>query len=207
MSLTVTAIEPQGQGIVAVTTDGHDHPSLLPIEAVILNSIRSGAEFAPAAWEQIRSDGAVLLATRRGLKLIARKPSTERDIRALLAADFLEPDIDRALERLHELGFLDDRAWSDRYVAGQRARTRGRSLLRSELRARGVTDEVAAEALEGRDELPLAIEAAQRKARSLSTVTDEERRRRRLYDFLRRRGFANDIARHAMETALAGSQA
>ena len=129
MSPTVTGIEKRGQGVVAVTIDGGDRPTLLPIEALILHRLHEGSELQPDAWEEIRAAGALLLATRRGLDLIARKQRTERDLRTALAPDFEPADVDRALERLHELGFLDDRAWSERYVAGDRARTRGRSLL------------------------------------------------------------------------------
>ena len=207
MTVTVTAVEKQGKGVVAVTTDGGDHPHLLPIESVILNRLYDGREFPDDTWEEIRAQGALLLATRQGLTLLARKPRTERDLRAALGDAFQPIDIDRALARLHELGYLDDRAWSERYVAGQRAQTRGRSLLRNELRARGVADDVVAEALDGRDELVVATEVAQRKARSLRSEADEERRSRRLYDFLRRRGFSDDVARQAMRAALVESDA
>ena len=207
MSATITAIEKKKAGVVAVTIDGDDQPFLLPIEAVIVHRLHEGAELTSAAWEEIRAEGSVLLATRRGLQLLARKQHTERDLRTALAGDFQPGDVDRALERLLELGYLDDRAWSERYVAGQRAQTRGRSLLRSELRARGVTDEDAAEALDARDEVAAATEAALRHVRSLRLIEDEARRKRRLYDFLRRRGFADDICRQAMESVLAHSEA
>ena len=212
MSRTVTALEKKGNGVVAVTVIADDEggdgspPALLPIESVILNQVREGAEFADARWEEIRADGALLLATRRGLELLSRKPRTERELRKALVEDFQPIDIDRALARLHELGYLDDRAWSDRYVGSPRAQVRGRSLLRSELKARGVSDEVVAETLEGRDELAAAIETAAKRVRSLRAIEDEERRKRRLYDFLRRRGFADDVCRRAMESVLAATE-
>lgn len=212
MSRTVTALEKKGNGVVAVTVIADDEggddspPALLPIESVILNQVRAGAEFPDARWEEIRADGALLLATRRGLELLSRKPRTERDLRKALVEDFQPIDIDRALARLHELGYLDDRAWSDRYVGSPRAQVRGRSLLRSELKARGVSDEVVAETLDGRDELAAAIETAAKRVRSLRSIEDEERRKRRLYDFLRRRGFADDVCRRAMESVLAATE-
>ena len=212
MSRTVTALEKKGNGVVAVTVitddEGGDDspPALLPIESVILNQVREGAEFPNARWEEIRADGALLLATRRGLELLSRKPRTERDLRKALVEDFQPIDIDRALARLHELGYLDDRAWSDRYVGSPRAQVRGRSLLRSELKARGVSDEVVAETLDGRDDLAAAIETAAKRVRSLRSIEDEERRKRRLYDFLRRRGFADDVCRRAMESVLAAAE-
>ena len=212
MSRTVTALEKKGNGVVAVTVIADDEggddspPALLPIESVILNQVREGAEFPNARWEEIRADGALLLATRRGLELLSRKPRTERDLRKALVEDFQPIDIDRALARLHELGYLDDRAWSDRYVGSPRAQVRGRSLLRSELKARGVSDEVVAETLDGRDDLAAAIETAAKRVRSLRSIEDEERRKRRLYDFLRRRGFADDVCRRAMESVLAAAE-
>ena len=99
---TVTSVEKQGRGVVAVIIDGDDRPALLPLESVILNRVHEGAEFATDAWEAIRAEGAVLLATRRGLELLSRKQQTERDLRTALGGDFRPGDIDRALERLHE---------------------------------------------------------------------------------------------------------
>ncbi len=218
MSFTITAIERLGSAVAAVTavTDdgagggapgGDDLDAegryLLPLEAVIMHRIHSGATFAAAEWERIRAEGAQLLATRRGLELLARRERTVHELREALARDeFDAADIAPAIARLHATGYLDDAAWATHYVASSRARARGGGLLRRELRARGVADAVAGSALADRDELAAALEAAGRRLRSLRSL-DAEQQRRRLYDFLRRRGFADDITRRAVTSTLA----
>ena len=212
MDITVTGIERRARGIVTVTVagdEGRAHP--LPLEALILHRIHEGGAFPTDEWERIRADGAVLLATRLGLELLARKQRTEHELREALSGgtpgqDFLETDIDGALARLHELGYLDDRAWASRYVTSSRADGRSEAALRRDLRTHGVADEDMSDALEGRDDLEAALDAARHRARALHSL-EEATGRRRLYDFLRRRGFADGIARHAADAALAGGPA
>lgn len=222
VSFTITAIERLGSAVAAVTavTDdgvgggaavGDDLDAegryLLPLEVVIMHRIHSGATFAAEQWERIRAEGAQLLATRRGLELLARRERTVHELREALARDeFDAADIEPAIARLHATGYLDDAAWATRYVAGSRARARGGALLRRELRARGVTEAVAGSALAGRDELAAALEAARKRLGSLRSL-DAQQQRRRLYDFLRRRGFADDIARRTITAALAETNA
>jgi regulatory protein len=127
-------------------------------------------------------------------------------LRDALEGDFLPPDIDGALARLHELGYLDDRAWAARYVDTARAGGRGEAVLRRVLRSHGVSDEDIADALDSRDDGDAALAAARRRVRGLRAL-DDDRQQRRLYDFLRRRGFGDGVARRAMETAVAEARA
>ena len=201
----VTAVTDDGAGGGAALDDDRDAEGryLLPLETVIMHRIHSGATFEAEQWERIRAEGAQLLATRRGLELLARHERTAQELRDALARDeFDAADIEPAIARLHDTGYLNDAAWATHYVASTRARSRGGALLRRELRARGVADVVAGSALAERDELAAALEAAGRRLRSLRSL-DAEQQRRRLYDFLRRRGFADDITRRAVTSTLA----
>lgn len=74
-------------------------------------------------------------------------------------------------------------------------------MLRRELRAHGISDDDMADALEGHDDLEAALETARKRARALRSA-DETTKQRRIYDFLRRRGFADNVARRAAEAAL-----
>lgn len=216
MDVTIADIERKARGIVAVTLLGEagigplpaegGRAHLLPLEALIVHRVHGGATFPADVWERIRADGALLLATRQGLELLARKQRTEQELREALGKSFLDADIDGALARLHELGYLDDRAWASRYVASTGADGRSESALRRELRAHGVADEDMTDALEGRDDLDAALDAARRRARAMRSL-DEPTRQRRLYDFLRRRGFADGVARRAAEATLADARA
>ena len=206
MDVTVTGIERKARGVVAVTTSDDDtRAHLLPLESLILHRVHSGATFPADEWEEIRANGALLLATREGLELLSRKQRTEQELREALGDDFLAADIDGALARLHELGYLDDRAWASRYVATDRAGGRGESVLRRELHSHGISDEDMADALEGHDDLDAATETARKRARALRSL-DDATKQRRMYDFLRRRGFADGVARRAVDAALASPE-
>jgi regulatory protein len=100
---------------------------------------------------------------------------------------------------LEGYGFIDDGAFAltySKYLLEKKGLSR--YALRMELKRKGVSDthiDAAIEALsgeEGQDEEEVALKAARRKASSLKGV-DRERARRRLVDFLRRRGYSFDI--------------
>jgi regulatory protein len=206
MSPVILSVEARPRGVAAVTLDGADEDGnattcLLPLESVVLHRLRSGTAIEDGEWRTLRAEGERTLATRRGLDLLARKQRTERELRQALARHFDERAVDGAIERLREIGYLDDAGWAKSYVASSRASDRGRALLRHELRHRGVEDRVAADALEAHDEHAAARTAAEKRVRSLRRL-EPQQRRRRLYDFLRRRGFTDTIARRAMDEVL-----
>ena len=140
-------------------------------------------------------------AVRRALELHARRPRTESELRADLAHQFADGDIEDAITRLHALGYLDDAAWAAAYVARGRARERGAALLRRELLARGVSAPDAEEALRDHDDRAAAVRAARGRLRRRPARGAELDRGgiRRLRDHLRRRGFDH----FTVESALA----
>jgi regulatory protein len=125
--------------------------------------------------------------------------------------------VEGAIERLLDLGMLDDAAFARAWVESRdRARPRGERALRRELRLKGVPDEIAAEILAERDEqrptgmdAPSADEAAatrllERKAPALARIADPRARRERAYSLLMRAGFDSEIASRMAVSALAG---
>ncbi len=227
MHLTVTSVDYRTHGIAAVTiaTDSSEAkgggdfvspadadgetpevaPTLILGDTAMLHRLTRGRTLTLLEWDAIREEGRVGLAVRHAMNLVARKPRSESEIRRALlthAAAFEPSEVDAAMARLRDLGAVDDSRWASSYVAHPRADGRGARLLRRELGQRGVQDADATEALDGRDEGAAALAAALKRTRSLRGL-DREAARRRLYDFLRRRGFDDSVARRAIETALA----
>ncbi len=171
----------------------------------MLHRLTRGRTLTSAEWNAICEEGRHGLAVRHAMNLVARKPRSESEIRrALLAHDaaFEPSEVDAAMARLRDLGAVDDSRWAVSYVAQPRANGRGARLLRRELSQRGVQSADVSSALDGRDEAAAALAAALKRTRTLRGL-DREAARRRLYDFLRRRGFDDSVARRAVETALA----
>jgi regulatory protein len=145
----------------------------------------------------------VLEAGARFLEARARSVGEVR--RRLSSAGYRAELIDGAIERLTELGMLDDAAFARAWLESRdRARPRGERALAEELRVKGVDRELIATALgdrrdvasdaSGELETPSADEAAAerllaRNARALERVADPRARRQRAYGLLARNGF------------------
>jgi len=204
MSPVITDVQIKRNGVAAVTVtldSGDDDPVVLPLETVVLHHLRTGNCLPEEDWQEARTEGRKLLAVRHALDLLSRRQRTQQELHTALGKSFAPDEATHAVERMGELGYLDDEAWAKNYVNGPRANGRGRAMLQRELSQRGIEQTVAATAIEAHDERTAAAEAARKRVRALRNV-EEPKRSRRLYDFLRRRGFSDPIARDAMNVAL-----
>jgi regulatory protein len=129
---------------------------------------------------------------------LSAAPRTRSELRSdLLRRGVAEDVADRVLDRFAEVGLIDDAAYAQLWV-DSRQRTRGsaRGVLRQELRAKGVSDDDAAVALEGIDddaERSRAVQLVQVRLRSMQRL-EPEVRVRRLVSMLMRRGYRRGTA-------------
>jgi regulatory protein len=194
---TVTAIEPQerrGGRRSNVFLDGRYAFSLTTDLAV--QELRVGEPIASDRYAALIAKDQDARAFDAGLRFLGARPRSEREIRDRLARhDFDVQAIDRAIERLRRLKLVDDSAFAENWVE-QRAshRPRGARLLKQELRQKGVSQDVLAEAIPEDDDPDGAYRAAQRKAGSLR-VLDERTFKQRLGGFLQRRGYGYETIR------------
>jgi regulatory protein len=157
----------------------------------------------------------VLEAAARFLE--ARSRSVAEVRRRLTGAGYRAELVEGAIERMTELGMLDDEAFARAWVESRdRARPRGERAIREELRLKGVdrasVDLVLAERREAvgggageaangsRDHGPderAAKRLLERNRRSLERVLDPRQRRARAYSLLARNGFDPDVCRAA----------
>lgn len=167
----------------------------------------SGRSFAERRAEKgaVDDPAVVLEAAARFLEARARSIGEVR--RRLTSAGYRADLIEGAIDRLTELGMLDDETFARAWIESRdRARPRGERALADELRVRGVDRSVIVEALDQRREAssvlgetddepgPSADEAAAerllaRNARTLARVADPRARRQRAYALLARNGF------------------
>ncbi|MDO5092670.1 MAG: regulatory protein RecX [Propionibacteriaceae bacterium] len=145
----------------------------------------------PAGEEQLD------FARKIALRFLEARPRSEHELRVKLASRNVPEDVARELiTRFREVGLVDDEAFAEAVVQTRvRVDRHGASRIRSELRRRGVTDEVAAAALtelDSDDELAAAHAFASRRSRSLRGVPPQVAQRR-LYGALGRRGFSTSV--------------
>jgi regulatory protein len=134
------------------------------------------------------------------LRLLAYRPRSEQELRERLARKGFEPAVvDRTLDRLRELGYLNDDAFARLWTETEQAfRPKSRWLLTAELRRRGVAQHTAEEATAGLSDEEAAYQAAQRRLRALHGL-EYQRFREKLGGFLSRRGFSYEIARRTVD--------
>lgn len=141
----------------------------------------------------------------RALGLLAVRPRSRRELRSrLLQAGFEAEEVGAELQRLEEVGLIDDERFA-RSLAEHEvgARSSGTRAVASALFAKGVAADTVQRVLEEHragDE-GRAFDLARRRAGRLSGL-DRAVAFRRLCSFLERRGHASDVARRAARAAL-----
>lgn len=160
--------------------------------------IRTGEEVDAGMLDRLRKEEEYALARRQALRLLSYKMRTERELRGRLREKEHPPaTIDRVIEDLRAAGLVDDAAYARAFISDMRKRRpSGRTLLRFQLRRRGVAPTTADEELsrlldhelEEADALAAARKYLRRAMRS-RRKEEADRRRQRLVRYLMGRGF------------------
>ena len=137
------------------------------------------------------------------LRLLAATPKSVKELRdKLMAKGFPDEIIQKTLNLLETKGLLSDRAFAQnivtRFTLGQPS---GNRKIGFELKRKGVPAKMREEILEGlnpEEETDRARELARGKWERFSNVAPEKRKKR-IYDFLIRRGFDFQTARDLIE--------
>lgn len=142
-------------------------------------------------------------------KLAAAPRSRAQLTDTLLAKDISPETADAVLDRMEDVGLVDDVAFAEmtvRYLQNSRGLAR-RSVL-DELAKRGVSDEIALDAVEHIDDDRDRDSARNLVAKRMRSVAglEPDVQRRRLAGYLARRGYPSGIAFPVIEEALADQQ-
>ena len=188
-TITNLTLQRRNKNRVNVFLDGEYAFSLQKITAAYLRIGQTLDEEKIAALHQ--GDG-YERAKEAALRLIEYRPRSTDEVRRRLHDKGYEPDmIEQALDRLQELGLLDDAAFA-RYWVEQRDTFKPRSAraLSYELREKGLDRAVIEAALAETqfDEEDAALRAGQKKARTLTSLSYEDFAKK-LTGYLQRRGF------------------
>jgi regulatory protein len=142
-----------------------------------------------------------------GLNLLSRRAHSRVEVRRKLGRrGYGEEEVDSAVLRLAELGYLDDRAFAEGHVR-RRSSGLGRLALSAELAARGVDRAVADAALGGLDaegQLASATRLAERLF-ARKTFTGFREMLNSVGPKLMRRGFSSGIVRSACQAVWNGT--
>lgn len=206
----ITAAEPQKKHAnrVSISVDGAYLGSVEDI-VWVQSRLKVGNELTEDAWlaMQGRQEEQVIL--NRALdRLAARARGTQELRRFLLDKGHDGQAVDRVLEKLTEMGYLDDTAFAGMLVRDRvNLKGAGRRAIADELRRVGVGDEAAQQALQEYDpdaEMEAARSHGQKALRLAARQEDPRKRRAKVYASLARKGFGSDIIQRVLRELLEG---
>ena len=205
MKVTALKIQARNKARVNVYLDGKFGFGLAKIVAARL---AIGQELDDAAVERLKATDDVEQSYERALRFLGPRPRSESEVRRRLREKGVEPGtIDEVVARLTRAGLVNDQAFASYWVENRVTfRPRSTRVLRAELKQKGVSEEVLQGALAGTNDAEAAYSVAAKRARRLEGLEYQEFRRK-LGDFLARRGFDYDTIEPVVERVWRESQA
>jgi len=202
---TITAVRPDARRPDHYHIELDTGDELLLDESLVAEErLAPGDTLAAADIERLRAAAAEREVFDRAALFLAARPRSRAEVRRRLLrpsprrAAPAEDVVERVVNRLERLGYLDDAAFAA-YWAEQRERFSPRSAraIRQELRQRGVDAETAAASADPDDDEQRAITAGRKRVGALAQA-DYQTFYTRMGGFLQRRGFSYGVARVAI---------
>ncbi|MDY7040408.1 MAG: RecX family transcriptional regulator [Chloroflexota bacterium] len=187
-TITALRVQKKNKQRVNVYLDGEFAFGLAGIEAAKLHR---GQYLSDEDIAYLREQDTRETAYERALNFLSYRPRSEAEVRRYLQEKQVPLSVqDEVVARLTRAGLLDDHAFARYWVENrERFKPRGVYALRSEMRQKGLGDDVISAVLEELDEEENAYRAAKQRAARWKQL-DYQSFRRKLGAYLRRRGFA-----------------
>lgn len=200
---TITALKAQvkNKNRVNVYLDGEFGFGLVLIEAIRL---KVGQVLTDADVDRLKNADDYEKAYEKTLNFLSFRPRSEAEIRRYLKKkEQPEDHIDRIVERLRNAGLIDDKAFAGMWVENRTTfKPKGKRALKAELRAKGVPAAEIEAALETVDEAQSAQQLADsRAAKIMKSKLTKMEFKKKMFDFLARRGFGYETISDAVERA------
>ncbi|MDQ3929656.1 MAG: RecX family transcriptional regulator [Chloroflexota bacterium] len=230
--ITALQADPSDPNKVHLFIDGK-HAMSLAIDVAAAERLTVGQQCPPERLERLHAAQELNGVYESAINFLSYRPRSAREVEMRLRKKGHAPEqIATVMERLRDRRYVDDREFARFWVGNRMSFSpRGPRLLRSELRQKGVpqevVDEVLAEHSEAQEEsqqqaediaaiwghtsteepapgtdLATALGLARKRIRSYSTL-DPQTARRRLSGFLMRRGYNYDTVDAVMKRVLA----
>jgi len=172
----------------------------LEVEVVIQEGLHVGQELSASQIEALTGSNHFYRCLNAAIHYLGYRPRSEFEIKERLRRrGFDDNTIESAIAKLRERGLVDDVAFAQFWQENRDSFSpRSQWLTKLELRQKGVPDDIIAQAIDAIDDDDSAYRAALSKAQHLSQV-DYQSFRRRLGEYLKRRGFGYGVINHTIE--------
>ncbi len=169
--------------------------------------IFSGRKLTEDEIEEIEAADFKARYFKKVVKLISRRPRSKKEIRLYLRRKLKSKKdnlIDNLISELRDKGYIDDEKFANWWVENRlNFKTRGKLLLKSELKSKGIRDDIIEKIFTNKDfsdkeEVDRAIELAKKKKRKIGNIKDRKSRKK-LFDYLLRKGFEYRKVKEAVQ--------
>lgn len=206
----ITGFKVEGRRKIRITVLLDDEPwEELDAETVVRESLQSGQLLDEERRRAILLTDETIRARRAAAGFTARAPKSRRELEHYLAQrGFSAAASEQALTYLDESGIIDDAQTAGKVARTQRRRKYGPRRILAELQARGIDSSVARrnveQATEGVDLEAECSELALKVLERYRPLSDP-RNRRRLSQYLLRRGYDGEMVHKAVKAAAASA--
>jgi regulatory protein len=172
----------------------------LEAEVAIKEGLRTDQSLSEGEIEALKKADLFQRCLNAAFRLLNFRPRSESELRERLhRRGFDDQNVAAVLTKLKEQGLVDDLAFAQFWKDNRESfRPRSQWLTRLELRQKGVAQEIINQVAAQVDDEVSAYRAAVAKARRLSTA-DYNGFRRRLGQYLKRRGFGYGLIKPTVE--------
>ena len=197
--MKITAIK-RGRGKrVNVFLDGKFTFSL-EAEVAVKEGLQVGQELSTTEIEAMAKSDRFHRCLNAAAHYLSYRPRSESELRERLhRRGFDDDSVDAVITKLKEQGLVNDLAFAQFWKDNRQSFSpRSQWLTKLELRQKGVDGDIIAQVVDAVDDADSAYRAALSKARSLP-LSDYQSFRRRLGEYLKRRGFGYGVINHTVE--------
>ncbi len=159
--------------------------------------LSEGTSLSPSEIEQLRKSLSDQKLRDTAYRILSRRSHSEKElIRKLRQRGYDHRQIDSLIAEFKEKGYISDEQFAVDWINSRMMlKPRSRRMLEAELAAKGVSKSVISRALDkklsGTDETNLAFELLERRPSRFIRDNSVDTRRK-IYNFLRYRGFGNE---------------
>ncbi|MFA5629410.1 MAG: RecX family transcriptional regulator [Dehalococcoidales bacterium] len=163
-------------------------------EVVLKEKLAVGMELSEAQIASLQEANRCQKCLSAALQILNYRPRSERELRMRLQRrNFNENEIHPAIQNLKRMGFIDDESFARFWTENRQSFSpRSRKMTEMELRQKGVPLDVIEQEVSTMDDTSNAYRAGQKYAHNLK-VDDYSSFRRRLGEYLKRRGFGYEV--------------
>ncbi|CUS97318.1 regulatory protein [Candidatus Kryptobacter tengchongensis] len=178
------------------------------IDFIIKFKIKTGKQLTEEQIAEIKSSSELISAKETAYKFLSHKPRTQKEVEERLRQKGFDKNvISKVVQEIKNYGFINDLEYARNFVFDRiKSKTLGKVALKQALLAKGISNDIIEQVLSERenivDEFEIALELANQKLKQIKSSKKKKRtkneQKRKIYEFLARRGFSWDVINRVM---------